>query len=215
MLNLIIADNQLLTREGLIALLADIDNINVAGIADTPAQLKTMLAHLKPDVIVIDIDPVHNFNISDVKEIHHDFDLTKVLVLSNRKQKNEILEVVNEGVKNFVGKNCSRDELISAIYATAKSEQYFCESTMKTLFGDKLPAKKVEGLPVLSLRETEIVNLIAEGKPNKDIADQLFLSVHTVRTHRKNIIKKLGFTFKNAAELVLLIGYINSYLDQL
>lgn len=214
MINLIIADNQVLTREGLIALLADIDNINITGIADTPAQLKAMLAHLKPDVIVMDID-VHNFSIGDVKDVQEGFSLTQVLILSNRKQKNEILEVVNEGLKNFVGKTCTRDELIDAIYATAKGEQYFCESTMKTLFGDKLPGKKVEGLPVLSSRETEIVNLIAEGKQNKDIADQLFLSVHTVRTHRKNIIKKLGFTFKNAAELVLLIGYINSYLDQL
>lgn len=198
MTDVLIADNQLLTFKGIIALLSDITDIKIVGKATTQAELLQQIAQLKPDVVIIDHDNGDYFKIAELKKIPLQFDFTRILILSNRQNKNEILDFINDGITNYINKTCTRDELIQAIYATAKGEQFFCASISQILFGEALPAADI---PQLSPRETEILHLITEGLPNKDIAEKLFLSVHTVKTHRKNIIKKLGFTFKNAAGL--------------
>jgi len=196
--NVLIADNQYLTYKGLVATLSDITDIRIVGKAATQAELRQMIAQLKPDVVIIDHKYSDHFSIGTIKSIPQEFSFSRILILSNRQHKNEILDFINDGIINYVTKTCSLNELIQAIYATAKGEQFFCTVTAQTLFGDTLPSGEI---PQLSPRETEILHLITEGLPNKDIAERLFLSVHTVKTHRKNIIKKLGFTFKNAAGL--------------
>ncbi len=166
----------------------------------------------KPEIVVI--DPYHDnaFSINDIKNIYSRFDFADILILSNKRQKSEILEIIELGVKNYVLKDCSPAEIIDAVYATAKGEQFYCKNTLQTIFGNDIAPNKTNGIPLLSIRETEIVHLIADGMANKEIAEKLFLSVHTVKTHRKNIIKKLGFTFKNATELILLISYLSDVL---
>ncbi|MDB5115553.1 MAG: DNA-binding response regulator [Mucilaginibacter sp.] len=205
MINILIADNQVLTREGLKFMLADIIDINIIGTAAYPIELEQLIVKFKPNVILIDPGYNNRFTIADIKHIISRFDFARILVLSNRQNKNEIQEVIDLGVKNFVFKECSREELVHAIYSTAKGEQFFCKNTFETLFGNKLLPERADTQPLLSLRETELIHLIAEGLTNKEIADRLFLSIHTIKTHRKNIIKKLGFTFKNTTELASLI----------
>lgn len=196
--NVLIADNQFLTYKGMIASLSDITDIKIVGKAATQAELIQMIAQLKPDVVIVDHGYTGHFNITELKNITLQFNFARVLILSNKQHKAEILDFINGGITNYINKTCNSDELIRAIYATAKGDQFFCTSVSQVLFGDTLPAGDI---PQLSPRETEILHLITEGLPNKDIAEKLFLSVHTVKTHRKNIIKKLGFTFKNAAGL--------------
>lgn len=211
-INILIADNQVLTREGLNALLANEKGINVSGRPNTSAELMYSIGVHRPEVIIMDYNFDHFFSINDIKSIYEQFDFARILVLSNKQHKNEILEVIGLGVKNYVGKDCSPQEMINAVFATAKGEQFYCENTFRTIFGEELPFNKIPEIPPLSFRETEIVHLIADGLANKEIAEKLFLSIHTVKTHRKNIIKKLGFTFKNATELILLISYLNDVL---
>lgn len=211
MINILIADNQFLTREGLITVLTGIKDFHISGLASNPAELEEMLLEFKPEVIIIDHNYEHNFSNEDIKKIHARFHDTHILILSNKQQKQEILEAIDLGVKTYVLKECSTDEIINAVYATAKGEVFYCEKTMQTLFGNKLPPKKIDGVPLLSYRETEIVQLIATGLANKEIAEKLYLSIHTIKTHRKNIIKKLGFTFKHASELILLLSYLNDF----
>lgn len=196
--NVLIADNQFLTYKGMIATLSDIPDIRIVGRAANQTELIQMTARLKPDVLIIDHKYADHFSIAELKLIPQQFEFARILILSNRQHKTEILDFINGGIINYITKTCSFNELVQAIYATAKGEQFFCATTSQTLFGDNLPAADI---PQLSPRETEILHLITEGLPNKDIAEKLFLSVHTVKTHRKNIIKKLGFTFKNAAGL--------------
>lgn len=209
MINVILADNQTLTREGVISLLANHKDINIIGIADSTEELKQMIWNYKPEVVIMDHNNGRDFSANDIQNIYAQFDFVHILILSNKQHRNEILEIINHGVKSHISKSCSLVEIVNAIYATARGEQFFCESTMQVLFGNKLPPKKAGGMPLLSSRETEIVQLIAEGNANKEIAEKLFLSIHTIRTHRKNIIKKLGFTFKHASELILLLSYLN------
>src|ERR1700761_231298 len=205
MINVLIADNQVLTREGTNAVLSGIIDINISGNAASSAELERMVNDLNPAVVIIDPNYNHRITLRDVKSIRSKFDSSHILVLSNRQNRKAIAETIDLGVKNYVFKECSREELVNAIYTTAKGEQFFCKNTFEVLFGAKLLPDKADPLPALSSRETEIIHLIAEGKTNNEIAEKLFLSIHTVKTHRKNIIKKLGFTFKNTAEFASLI----------
>jgi two-component system NarL family response regulator len=131
--------------------------------------------------------------------------------LSNSLNRNEVSDLVEHGITNHLFKECSHNDLIRAVYATAKGEQLLNEDAIQPDLIDQLNIN--DGIKAsLSSREAEIVKLIARGCTNKQIAEKLYLSIHTIKTHRKNIIKKLGFTFKNASELILLISYLNDLL---
>jgi len=202
MISVLIADSQVLTREGIKSMLSDIVDIRIIGSAKSSAELEQIVTELTPHVIIIDHDYNNKFTISDIQNIKSKHINTRILVLSNRSVRSKVLDVVNLGIRNYVFKECSREELVTAVYKTANGEQFFCRNTFETLFGSKLLPEREEQVSVLSSRETEIIQLIAAGMTNKKIAEKLFLSVHTVKTHRKNIIKKIGFTFKNAADLM-------------
>ncbi|HEY0245457.1 MAG TPA: response regulator transcription factor [Mucilaginibacter sp.] len=202
MVNIVIADNQALTRGGLIAILANIIDIHIVGIANSIAELEKLVVELRPHVIIIDPNYNHHFTIQHVKDLHSRLRFTRIMILSKRQSRSELLKITDAGLKNYVFKECSREELVHAIYTTARGEKFFCRNTFETLFGRKLLPEKEDPIALLSLRETEILQLITAGKTNNEIAEKLFLSVHTVKTHRKNIIRKLGFNFKNVAGLM-------------
>lgn len=205
MIDVLIADNQTLTREGIKATLTNIVDINIIGSAAYSIELEQLIIKHQPKVVILDPNYSQRFTVDDIKKIRLKHGTVRILVLSNRQNRESIQELIDLGIKNYVFKECSREELVHAIYSAAKGEQFFCKNTFETLFGNKLLPEKDDTLPQLSSRETELIHLIAEGLTNKEIAEKLFLSVHTIKTHRKNIIKKLGFTFKNTAELSLLL----------
>ncbi|MCO5934599.1 response regulator transcription factor [Mucilaginibacter sp. RB4R14] len=208
MLKILIADNQILTYKGIVALITDVKDLKVIGRAKNFKELELMIGKHQPDVIIIDHHQGDDLEAKFLQDTHIPFDHTHIVLISNKQNRNEIIELADLGLKNYISKECTHDELIQAIRSAAKGEQFYCEITMHNIFGKSVPTKNGDTLPVLSVRETEIINLIAEGLANKDIAERLFLSVHTIKTHRKNIIKKLGFTFKNASELVLFTDYL-------
>jgi DNA-binding NarL/FixJ family response regulator len=208
MITVLLADNQALTREGTIALLTPVKDIKVMAIADTVAELKNLQQQHNAQVIVMD----HYFDIGGITELANYFSPAAIVILSNSQQRAEVQELIDSGIKNHVSKACDADELVDAIYAAARGDEFTCVKISRILYGSEQPAIKTDSISQLSSREAEIVHLIAEGLPNKDIAEKLFLSVHTVKTHRKNIIKKLGFSFKNAAELILVLGSLNDFI---
>jgi DNA-binding NarL/FixJ family response regulator len=203
MISVLIADSQILTREGIKSMLSDIVDIRITGSAKSAAELEQLIAEHTPRVVIIDHDYNNKFTLKHLQDVYLKYNDTRILVLSNRASRNRVLEVINLGIKNYVFKECSREELVTAVYKTANDEQFFCQNTFETLFGNRLLPEREEPANTLSSRETEIIRLIASGMTNKEIAEKLFLSIHTVKTHRKNIIKKIGFTFKNAADLML------------
>ncbi|WP_214072665.1 response regulator transcription factor [Mucilaginibacter sp. dw_454] len=205
LIDILLADNQNLTREGLKTTLAGIVDMNVVGYAGYMIELEQLITSRKPRVIILDPNYSQRFTADDIKTILAKHKTVRILILSNRQSRERIQEIIDLGIKNYVVKECSREELINAVYSTAKGEQFFCKKTFEALFGNTLIPEKEESLPQLSPRETELIHLIAEGLTNKEIADKLFLSIHTIKTHRKNIIKKLGFSFKNTAELAQLL----------
>ena len=199
-MNVVIADNQELVREGLIAILADVSDIHVVGKASTTTELSQLIKSHKPDVIIIDDD----FG----SEIIDRYKNSNFLILSNNQSREAIVRLINNGIKNYIFKKCSRKEIIEAVYATAKGETFFCEQTLGVIKGGQ-DVTVVNSVASLTYRELEIAQLIANGMTTKDIAGKLFLSADTIKTHRKNIIKKLGFTFKHASELIVALSYLN------
>ena len=201
MINILIADNQILIREGIRSLLSEYADLNVIAEVNNNVQLFTALKENLVDVVVIDFSSPDFFEISDIEKIYEQYPRSNILVVTSNQVKKDILKVLEYGVNNYILKECDKEEIISAIYATARRERFFCGKVIDVIFEKHFPKDKhCDPIP-LSVREVEIVKLIAEGFTNRDIAKKLFLSVHTIGTHRKNIMKKLEL--KSPTELVL------------
>jgi DNA-binding NarL/FixJ family response regulator len=206
MINVLVADNQALTREGIKAVLSHVADFKIVCEAGNAEDLDKMIGKFRPHVVIID----HNYH-RDIKSLFIAYPASRFLLLSNSLNSNEVPDFIEHGITNHLFKECSHNDLIRAVYATAKGEQLLNEDAIQSDLTDQLNIN--DGIKSsLSSREAEIVKLIAGGCTNKQIAEKLYLSIHTIKTHRKNIIKKLGFTFKNASELILLISYLNDLL---
>jgi DNA-binding NarL/FixJ family response regulator len=204
MINLLIADNQTLTREGLATVLGNIDDIHIIGCTSASRELDQMIATHRPKVLIIDLE--QELGLNDIRNIYRRFPFTTILVMFNFLQRALITEMMYMGIKGFVSKCCSKNELTHAIYSTAKGQQYLCERASQIIVGEDPELSDSEALTSLSSRESEIINLIAKGLSNKEIAEKLFLSIFTIKAHRRNIKKKLGFSLKNALELAHMVN---------
>ncbi len=198
--SILIADNHILIREGIKTLVAGNIDFNVAGEAADSTELGKKLRELAPDMVIIDYHLPGYFGVEDIREIYNTSPKTRVLVVSTNQNKGDIVKVLECGVNNYILKECDKDEFVSAVYATIKGERFFCGKVIDAVL-DKHQNKEEHCEPtILSKREVQIVKYISQGMTNGEIADKIFLSVHTVSTHRKNILKKLGL--KKSAELV-------------
>lgn len=198
--SILIADNHLLIREGIKTLIARNSDLTVAGEAADGIELQAKLKELWPDVVIIDYHLPGFFGVEDISNIYRISPKTKVLVVSTNQNKSDIVKVLECGVNNYILKECDKEEFVSAVYATIKGERFFCGKVIDAVL-DKHQTKQEHCEPtILSKREVQIVKYISQGMTNGEIANAIFLSVHTVSTHRKNILKKLGL--KKSAELV-------------
>jgi DNA-binding NarL/FixJ family response regulator len=156
------------------------------------------------DVVTIDYSQGDSFQTNTVRQIKTRFPQSRILVISSDTSKKEIYEILEMGVTSFITKTCGVDEIVDAVIAVAKGNKFFCTRVIDFLlektFSKPSEAENTAPLP-LSAREIEIVQQTAKGLIAKEIADILNLSTHTVYTHKKNIMKKLGFT--TSSELVL------------
>jgi len=156
---------------------------------------------LKPHLLIADCFSDPAFTTDDLTRLIATHPQLPVLLLHNYLQRTDVLKLTDTGFNCILSKNASEQEVSQAVDAALSHRKFLCNSTSLLLSGNEKGGEPVS-LPALSAREKEIVLLIAEGLPDNAIAQKLFLSFHTVRTHRKNISKKLGFSLKNAAELV-------------
>ena len=128
---------------------------------------------------------------------------TNILIISSDENRDTIHFILENGVNSFLTKDCDETEIRNAIYATAKGEKFFCGKILDIIFEKHYSKDNGESCEPteLTTRELEIVKLIIEGHSTKEIADQLCLSHHTIYTHKKNVMKKLGI--KSTSELIL------------
>lgn len=183
--------------EGLKTLLSRQESINILSCFTNATEALQFLKTTIVDVVLLDIN-LPDFNGVEVcKIITHNHKKTKVLGLSTYCEQSIINQMIKNGVKGYLLKNVSAEELIEAIETVYDGQAYFGKEVQKTII-DSMAQDKVD--PVLTRREKQVLEMIAEGKTTHETADSLFISPSTVETHRKNIMKKMDVP--NVAALI-------------
>ncbi len=205
-MKLIIADSNLLIRAGLNAVLSQYGDIEICGEASSEKQLLEMVKSFQPDVVLIDF-AAQNFSIDVVPSIHRSSKHIRFVAITGEQSGVTIVNALRAGVVSYIKKDCDVHEIVDSVRETAAGGRFFCGQILNTIRKESIDVNDLELTefncePVnISERELEIITLIAEGYTNVEIADKLFLSPHTVNTHRKNILQKLGV--KNTAAIVM------------
>ncbi|MFO7444720.1 MAG: response regulator transcription factor [Ignavibacteriaceae bacterium] len=212
MINVVIADPVFLVREGLKKTFERNNKINLAGEIKSRQEFWNKLSDSKPDILITDFDYDNFIDIDEMLSVFDKLPDTNIVVISNHSNKENIIKVIKNGVLGFLTKECNGDEIIRAVNSVSNGEKFFCNKVLDVILEKHYNNNRKQGKSEnLSDREIEIIRLIVEGCSNQDIAEKLFLSIHTVYTHRKNIMKKLKF--KSPVELVLYAlnsGIVNS-----
>lgn len=201
-ITVLIADAQHLFRDGLKLLLQQERGLELIGEVDDKFAMYEALRQYHPDVVIIDYNLPEYFGYEDVQDIYKYSPNSHVLVISSDDDQQIIYQVLEYGVKGYLTKECGKDEVIKAVYAAASGQKFFCSKVLDVLLKKSFTQKRYASKDTpLSERERQIARCIAEGKSNTLIADEFSISVHTVRTHRKNIMRKLEIN--SVSELVL------------
>lgn len=201
-IKVLVVDDHTMFREGIHSLLQGYDDIEVAGEAIDGRQAIEKVHQLVPDVVLMDIAmPVMN-GLEATRRIHKEFPNTRVLVLTQYEDSEYILSMLKAGARGYISKTATASELVSAIHTIHKGESFLYPPATTALIEEYLTRARGEKNEYerLTDREREILQLVAEGRSNREIADTLFLSVKTVLRHRTNIMEKLGF--HNRTELI-------------
>lgn len=195
-IKLFIVDDHFMVIEGIHSLLQSETDIEWMGHATNAASCMAFLRLHKPDVILMDINLPDKSGIDLCKEVKEKFPTIFILGLSTFNQQSFIEKMIANGASGYVIKNATQQELMDAIHTVVKGKLYLS-------FDAALAIRKSDSQnkePVITRREKEVMELIAEGLTNNEIAQKLFISYTTVDTHRKNLLAKLGA--KNTASLV-------------
>lgn len=205
-MNIVLADSSDLVRTGIRSILSSHEDIVVVGEAKTSEDLIGILDSFEVDVVMIDYTS-DGFNIDVLSKMKSKFDSVYQIAITPEQSAQVLVDALKSGVTSYVKKNCSLPEIVEAVVETSKGNAFFCGQIVETIQEANLDVKELNydafscDAVTISKREQEIIILIAEGMTNAQIAEKLFISNHTVNTHRKNIISKLGV--KNTAGIVM------------
>lgn len=202
-IKIILVDDHIMFLEGLKALFSSVSDIEVVEVYTDGNQVLAELESRTVDLIVTDIDMPGMNGVVLTQELKKVNKNIKALVLSTHSDPETIQKVINSNADGYLLKNAEKNELINAIKTIVSGEKYFSKEVQEKLTESLFSNKKTleEGNKVvLSKREAEILKLIAEELTAHEIAIQLYISQHTVNSHRKNLLAKLGA--KNTAGLV-------------
>ncbi|MFY0688050.1 MAG: response regulator transcription factor [Cyclobacteriaceae bacterium] len=195
----LLSDFQFLTREGLIKLIDSTPQLELHSVHEGPEGLLHEVVANRPDVLLIDYQGRDPILISTLKQIVES-NATNVLIITNDSEKESIQQLLNLGVRGIITKSCSKQEIINAIESVARHNRFYCNRILEIVMTSPVEQNNCEPTD-LSPREYEVLQLITKGHKTVEIADKLHVSVHTINSHRKNILKKLNL--KSPAELIV------------
>jgi DNA-binding NarL/FixJ family response regulator len=205
-IRIFLVDDHQLVRDGIKALLMSADDLVILGEASSGKECFEKIAIEAPDILILDISLPDTNGIEITKRITTEYPDTRVLILSMYTNEDFIFNSVKAGARGYLPKNTSREELLSAIHAIYDGEEFFADSISRIMLKSYVRKAKEDDLipqrgPIpLTTREIEILKLFAEGFINKEISDQLDISIRTVETHKNHIMKKLEL--KSTVELI-------------
>jgi two-component system, NarL family, response regulator NreC len=203
--SVLIADDHGVVRKGLRLLLEQYPELTVVGEAANGREAVTMAAALSPQIVVLDVAmPILN-GIEAAEQILKVNSKTGIIILTMHADESYLLRALSVGVKGYLLKESAEEDLLLAIKAVANGKPFFSRAINETLLEDYMRMLKQQGLSdtfdLLTAREKEVLQLLAEGKTNKEVAQLLDVSPYTVESHRTNLMQKLGI--HNTAEIVL------------
>ncbi len=204
-IRIMLADDHKLMRSGLRVLLEQQADFSVVGEASDGREAVALANSLKPDVLVMDIGMANLNGIEAASQITQSHPEISIVMLSMHSDESYVLRALKAGAKGYLLKDSAEADLIRAVHAVADGKSFFSPAVSKVLLDDYVRKLKRSGTEdpydLLTPREREVLQLVAEGKSNKDVAQLLNLSVYTVETHRSNIMEKLNL--RGVPELIL------------
>jgi two-component system response regulator NreC len=194
-ISIVLADDHTVVRRALRVLLEEEPGFEVVAEAeDADAAVRYVRGH-KPDVLILDLNMPGRASLEAIPDMQEASPETKIVVLTMQKEPAFARQALQQGVLGYVLKEAADDELVQAVRSAAAGETY-----LQPALGARLAAEPRTAASDLSERETDVLRLIALGHTNAEIAEQLYISVRTVETHRAHIQQKLGVSSR--AELV-------------
>jgi len=204
-IRIVLADDHTVLRAGLKSLMERHRDFEVVGEAGNGRELLRRVDELKPDVVVTDIGMQQLNGIEATQQIVSKYPGIRVVILSMHADESYVLRALKAGARGYLVKESAEADLMNAIRTVHSGKAFFSPTVSALLVEDyvrQMRDKNIENsYDLLSPREKEVLQLIAEGKSNKDVANLLNLSLYTIETHRGNILKKLNL--HSIPELIL------------
>lgn len=207
-INIVLADDHVLVRKGIKAMLESDTEINVIGEAGNGVEALETARLLKPDILVLDIRMPVMTGLEAADKLSGYAPHTKAVILSMHDSEEYVLQALDVGAYGYLLKDTDKDEFVKALKQIKSGNKYFSGAVSNVLANRLLSAKPHTRVTTtasedpyhLTRREKEILRMVTAGKHNKEIADSINKSVRTIETHRFNIMKKLGVN--NAIDMV-------------
>jgi len=205
-MSIVLADSNDLVRAGLRSIIATQTGLSIVGEATSNEELLEQLKSFETKIILIDFTS-HGFDIDIIPKIQSLNKSIKFIAITPEQNAQTLVDALRLGVMSYVKKDCELSEIVNAVNETSRGNKFFFGQILETIQKAEIDVNDLDfdsfscEAVVLSQRENEIIKLVAEGNTNGKIAELLFLSNHTINTHRKNIMAKLGV--KNTAGIVM------------
>ena len=202
---IVLADDHTILREGLRALLSADPDFEIIGEAGDGREAVRCVEKLGPDLLLMDLSMPRMSGMDAISEIKKRYPQSKIIALTVHKTEEYLLSTLQAGVDGYVLKDATHDELVMAIHNVMAGKRYLSPGISEKVIEGYLDGKEdslaASSWQKLSQREREVLKLIAEGYKNKEIAEDLCISLKTVEKHRANLMKKLDL--HNAAVLTV------------
>ena len=195
-INILIVDDHPMVLEGMKALLSNFDYMSVVGTATNAFEAMDKLKNQQVDVVIADINLPEVSGIDLTARIKKEYPSIKVLAMSTFKERSYISQMIKNGASGYLVKSASKEESEAAIQSANEGKLYLSLDINSI----DLNTEIAPDAPVVSRREKEVLQLIVDGLTNPQIAEKLFISLHTVDSHRKNLLAK--FNVNNTASLI-------------
>ncbi len=202
-IKVIVVDDHPMVLEGMRSMLTQISFVELVGAVVNAFQVMELVNIKAPDILITDINMPEVSGIDLTAKLRAEFPQVKVIAMSTFKERSYISQMIQTGASGYLVKTASKEEIEEAILSVYEGKLYM---SVDINLSDE-DKKSIGKVPVISSREKEVLELIADGLTNPQIAEKLFLSLHTVDSHRKNLLTKFGTN--NAASLIKLAAKYN------
>ena len=194
-ITILLVDDHKIVFESLQSLLDEQSDMRVVGWAENGRDAVAKVKELEPAVVIMDVAMPGLNGIEATQQITSHYPETKIIALSMHAEKQFVTGILKAGASGYLTKNCSSDELVNAIRSVAANKKYLSPDIAGVVIEESLnhsPKTDHSASSILTMREREVLQLIVEGNTVKQIAENLYLSIKTIHTHRNQIMQKLN-----------------------